>query len=171
MKKALLYSAALIAGLLFCCIKVQACDYGTLYLMPKAGFEEYMAEIEPIEVIMPTYILSDEDADLLLRVGSLEGGEGNKDGIAHVMQVVLNRVASEKFPDSVEGVVFDRGQFTTAKQLAKANITPEAYQALDEVIFCEFMDNEALYFESLEGKVWSKCHEYLFSYGGHDFYK
>ena len=171
--KLFIFMAALIAGLLFCCLKVQACDAegGTLYLLPKAGFEEYVAEIEPIEVIMPTYVLTDDEADLLLRVGSLEGGEANKDGIAHVMQVILNRVESDKFPDSVEGVVFESGQFCTASQLAIANITSEAYQALDEVIFGEFGDNKALYFESLEGKAWSKCHEYLFTYGGHDFYK
>ena len=168
MKKALLYFAVLIVGLLLFCPKVYACDE-----LPKAGFEDYMAKIEPADIIMPTYILSDKEADLLLRLGVLEGGEDNTEGIANTMQVVLNRVKSEEFPNTIEEVIFQKNpiQFCTASRLAVANITPQAYQALDAVIFNDYNWNEALYFESLPGKVWGNAHDYLFSYGGQDFYK
>lgn len=155
--------AALVLGLLFCCTEVQAME-------PEAGFSEFIHEIEPIPK-QPNYILTDEDATMLMQVGVLEGGGSDVDAIANVMQVVLNRFESDKFPNSISGVIFQDKQFTTAKRLAKANITPEAYAALDTVIFGEYKSNEALYFESLDGKVWEKCHTYLFSYGGHDFYK
>lgn len=170
MKKVLLYSAALILGLLFCCLKVSACEPEEF---PSAGFNEFIDEIEykPTK-IMPRYILMDEDVDLLLRIGVLEAGCDGVDGIANVMQVVLNRVfESDDFPSSISEVIFQTGQFCTVDKLATANITPEAWAALDCVIFGDYRSNEALYFESLPGQAWSNVHDYQFTYGGHDFYK
>ncbi len=163
MNKVLTWVAALMLGLLFCCVNVEACEVD-------AGFPEYLHEIR-VEPKLPSYILTDEDAIMLLQIGVLEGGGSDIDGIANVMQVVLNRFESDKFPNSISGVIFQDKQFCTASRLTKANITPEAYVALDAVVFGEYKSNEALYFESLEGIVWAKCHNYLFSYGGHDFYK
>lgn len=170
MNKVFVGVLAVLSGLLFCCPKVEACEDD---IFPCAGFEETIKEIEvKPEKILPRYILTDEDADLLLRVGVCEAGETDRDGIANVMQVVLNRVfESDDFPNSVRGVIFQDKQFSTAHMLATANVTPEAYAALDCVIFGEYKSNEALYFESLPGVVWDNVHDYQFSYGGHDFYK
>lgn len=167
--------AALLLGLLFCCTKVYACEPENL---PKAGVQGFIEGIEIESVkpkttgILPSYILMDEDVDLLLRIGVLEAGCDGVDGIANVMQVVLNRVfESDDFPGSIREVIFQTGQFCTADRLATANITPEAWEALDCVIFGDYRFNEALYFESLPGQVWSNVHDYQFTYGGHDFYK
>lgn len=163
--KVLLGVAVLVSGLLFCCPKVEAC-------YPEAGFTEFIEEIEckPIHHL-PSYILTEEDEDLLLRVGVCEAGETDSESIAHCMQVVLNRFDSENFPNTISGVVYQNKQFSSTRKLAKANITDAAYEALEAVEKGEYKDNEALYFESLSGKVWDTVHEYLFSYGGHDFYK
>lgn len=181
------FMAVLISGLLFYC-PASAADE-ELYSLPKAGITEYIAETidvstkqilneivtiddaEKLDYILPTYILSDEDADLLLRVGVLEAGGSDPKAIADVMQVVLNRFESDEFPNSIAGVIFQPKQFTTAKRLASADITPEAYVALDSVIFGENREMDALFFESCEGKIWANTYEYMFSYGGHDFYK
>ena len=154
-----------------------------LYFMPTAGFEEFLEEtpIEDVgwheietydEPIAPLYLLSDDEVDLLLRIGVLEGGQEDVAGIAHVMQVVLNRVDSDRFPNSIEEVIFQKNpiQFTTADKLAKANITPEAYAALDQVIFGDYQSNTACFFESCDGLIFSSWADYTFSYGGHDFY-
>lgn len=165
MNKALLGAAVLFSGLLFCCPKVEAC-------YPDAGFTEFVDEIEcePIRHL-PSYILTEEDEDLLLRVGVCEAGETDPESIANCMQVVLNRFDSDIFPNTISGVVYQNKQFSSTRKLAKANITDAAYEALEAVKNGEYKDNEALYFESMSGKVWSKSHQYLFSYGGHDFYK
>lgn len=171
MNKALMGAGVFLLGLLLVCAKVEATETegGTLYLMNKAGFTEYVANIECEPT---TYVLTEEEKDMLKRLGVLEGGEEDVEGIAHVMQVVLNRRDSELFPDTVEGVIFQKHptQFTTAKRLAKANVTEAAEEALNQVVYGQYTDNEALYFESLSGKAWASVHEYLFSYGGHDFY-
>lgn len=165
-------AAVLISWLLFCCPKVEASEVqtGTIHLMNKAGFTEWEANVECEPT---TYVLTEDEKDLLKRVSVLEGGEEDIEGIANVIQVVLNRVDSGEFPDSVEEVIFQKHpiQFCTSKRLAKANVTEAAEEALNQVIFGNYTDNEALYFESMPGKVWSSIHDYLFSYGGHDFYK
>ena len=107
----------------------------------------------------------------MLRIGFCEAGEVDPIGIANVIQVVMNRTFSENFPNTVSGVIYQKGQFSSKGKLSNANITPEAEEALSAVCNGEYLDNEALYFESLPGKVWEKKHEYQFSYGGHDFYK
>lgn len=148
MKKVLLGVAVLLMGLLFYCpeTKAQNC-------------------------ILPTYYITDEDVDLLLRVAVLEGGGGDVDGMAHVMQVVLNRFESERFPSTIPGVIFQENQFCTADRLECAEITPEAYVALDAVIFGEYRWNDSVFFESCDGLIWGDKYEHTFSYGGHDFYK
>lgn len=169
MNKVLFGVVAVLSGLLFCCTKVEASDY----IWPKAGFQLFIEETEvKPKHELPSYILTEEDADLLLRVGVCEAGETDTEGIAHVMQVVLNRCfESDNFPNSVEDVIFQRKQFSSVKKLAKANISEAAYLALDAVCKGDYKSNEALYFESLPGQVWSSVHDYQFSYGGHDFYK
>lgn len=179
-KRISMFTAVLMSGLLLFCPESYAVDTD---ILPSAGFAEFVDEIEVEpelneietyeEAIEPTYILSDYEADLLLRIGVLEGGETDVDGIAHVMQVVLNRVESDRFPDTIDGVIFQTNptQFTTASRLASANITPEAYVALDAVIFGEYKHNDCHFFESCDGLIFSSWANYSFSYGGHDFYK
>ena len=181
---------ALILGLFFIAFVSEAADE---LEMPTAGFEGFIEEIgtdyEPVlEVdigaiteyeyytnpIEPRYILTDREAELLLKIGSLEGGCDGVDGIAHVMQVVMNRVESDRFPNTVEEVIFQTNplQFTTADKLAETNIiSPEAYAALDAVIFSDYGYNDCLFFESMDGYAFDSWSTYVFTYGGHDFYK
>lgn len=136
--------------------------------LPTAGFYADLESIEPVEAV---YILTEEEKLLLKQIGVHEAGEVDEEGIAHVMQVVMNRCEDERFPDTVSEVLFQKHQFTSAKQLARVKTTEAADNALNSVILGEYTENEALYFESLKGKAWIRCHNYLFSYGGHDFYK
>ena len=54
---------------------------------------------------------NNKDSDILLRIAMAEAeGEGTE-GKALVMKVVLNRVESREFPNSIEDVVFQPGQF------------------------------------------------------------
>lgn len=53
-----------------------------------------------------------EDLDLLAWVVRAEAGNQPVEGKRAVVDVVLNRVDSETFPDTIEEVIFQRGQFT-----------------------------------------------------------
>lgn len=171
---------AVLTGLLFYCPKAYACDD----ILPKEGFQEFIADIEIGEDEMgkagcdeeepndfPAYYISPEDQELLLDIAALEAGNQGVEGMAYVIQTVLNRVFDSRFPTTVEGVLFQKNQFTTAERLKSANVTDETREALRLVTEGNYKWSESLYFESLEGVAWANCHEYLFTYGGHDFYK
>ena len=80
--------------------------------MGNAGYEEVD---EPKE--LPAYYISETDKERLLQIASLEAGNQGVDGMAYVMQTVLNRVFDHDFPMTVEGVLFQENQFTTANKL------------------------------------------------------
>jgi len=176
MKKAVLGAVIFLTGVLLFSTQVNGSSGG----YGSAGFCKFIDEIDcrppemPVhEVSIYTYELNEYEQELLMKIGVHEAGEIDEEGIAHVMQVVLNRCDDERFPDTVSEVIFQKNprQFTTAKQLARVKITEAAENALESVMLGEYTDNEALYFESLKGRAWARIHKYLFSYGGHDFYK
>lgn len=76
---------------------------------------------------------NNKDSDILLRIAMAEAeGEGTE-GKALVMKVVLNRVENKEFPNSVEGVVFQQGQFEPVLDDGRYwNVEPDAecYKAL-----------------------------------------
>ena len=55
--------------------------------------------------------LSSYELDLLERLVEAEAGAEPLEGRIAVAQVVLNRVASSKFPNTIEGVIYQRNQF------------------------------------------------------------
>ena len=58
----------------------------------------------------PAY--SETDLYVLSHIISAEAGNCSEDMMLSVGSVVLNRVADERFPDSIEEVVFQEGQYS-----------------------------------------------------------
>ena len=119
---------------------------------------------------------NNKDSDILLKIAMAEAeGEGTE-GKALVMKVVLNRVASKDFPDSVEGFVFQSGQFEPVLDDGRYwNVEPDAecYKAL-YMVQCENWDDTegALYFSRTGSSPWMDNNtEYLFTLGNHSFYR
>ena len=119
-----------------------------------------------------TYIL----AKLAMAEAESEGVEGK----ALVMLVVLNRVWSDRFPNTIEEVIFQRTgnggwQFSPLQEGGRWYTTEpdqECREAL-ELIQVEKWDESqgALYFESAGKSDWHRRNlEFLFQYGNHYFY-
>ena len=141
-----------------------------LLFNPLIGLDEQMQEIAA--QAEEEEILTEED-ELLMKIAEAEAeGEGTK-GKALVMLVVLNRVESDSFPDTVAEVIYQDGQFSTVTdgRLGAAEPDQECYEALE--LISEWDGSEgALYFESCSGESWhSQNLELLFAYGNHSFYK
>lgn len=119
--------------------------------------------------------LSDGDRELLERLITAEAESESLIGQALVGRVVLNRVASPDFPDTVEGVIFEDKQFSVISNGRFESVVPgmDAYCAVN--LICSGWDKSqgATYFEAVNND--SKWHEenlrYLFTEGGHHFYK
>ena len=122
------------------------------------------------------YSWNNKDSNILLKIAMAEAeGEGTE-GKAMVMSVVLNRVEDKEFPNSVEGVVFQPGQFEPVLDDGRYwNVEPDAecYKAL-YMVQCENWDDTkgALYFSRTGSSSWMEDNtEYLFTMGNHSFYR
>lgn len=80
--------------------------------------------------------LTADDFDLLRRIMALEGHSEGHDGLKAIAEVVFNRMRSEKFPDTLEGVIYQRGQFATVRYLKKPYVLPGEAEddAISEVL-------------------------------------
>lgn len=117
-----------------------------------------------------------EDAEILLKIAMAEAEGEDTQGKALVMLVVLNRVWSDDFPDTIEAVVFQESQFSPVKEGGRYYTTEpdeDCYAALALIQSGWDESMGALYFESEENADnWhSNNLTYLFQHGNHRFYK
>ena len=116
-----------------------------------------------------------EDAYMLAKIAMAEAESEDTEGKALVILVVLNRVWSEEFPDTIAGVIFQDGQFSPISNGRYDEVEPDAdcYRAL-QLIQIDGWDESrgATYFESKSESNWHSEHlTFLFQHGKHYFYK
>lgn len=129
------------------------------------------------------YHLSEEELGVLQRIVEAEAGNEDEDGKLLVANVVLNRVNSDKFPDTVSEVVFQRekgvSQFSPVYNGSyyRVTVSEETVNAVKRALMGEDISQGALYFAARKyadsGKMrWFDTKlTYLFVYGGHEFFK
>ena len=115
-----------------------------------------------------------EDLDLLSRLIYAESGNQPLEGKIAVGNVVLNRVASPKFPNSVYSVIFQRNQFTPASN-GRIQRTPSAECVIAAKLALEGANTagNALYFinPSITSSSWfSRNCTYVATIGAHVFF-
>lgn len=128
------------------------------------------------------YLLADEDYEALLKIVQAEAGNEDEEGKMLVAGVVLNRVKSKRFPDSVQKVVMQQKdgvyQFSPVANgtYKRAKVTQETVDAVERVLKGEDITQGALYFAARkyadpEKMKWFDCNlTRLFEHGGHEFY-
>ena len=114
-----------------------------------------------------------EDAQMLMRIAMAEAGGEGIEGKAWVMAVVLNRVADPRFPESVEGVIFQEHQFSPIADGRYYEVEPdvECHIALAQIEQGMLADVDALYFENAETSWQQDNCDYVDTIGHHRFYK
>lgn len=129
------------------------------------------------------YQLCEEDYNVLLRIVEAEAGGEDENGKLLVANVILNRVKSEDFPDTIEDVVFQNDgqtwQFSPVSngRYYAVNVSEETVCAVERALMGEDISEGALYFASRKHANPEKMNwfdqrlEFLFSYGGHEFFK
>lgn len=81
---------------------------------------------KPIEV---TY----EEAQELMKIAYCEAGNQGIEGQRYVMSVVINRVDSPDYPDTIHEVIHQKSQFSAARKMKTAEVTAETHLALCEL--------------------------------------
>ena len=115
-----------------------------------------------------------EDLYWLSRIIYAESGNQSLEGKIAVGNVVLNRVASTQFPNTVYGVIFQRNQFTPASN-GRINRTPTAECVIAAKLALEGANTagNALYFinPSISSSRWfSRNCTYVATIGAHAFF-
>ena len=105
--------------------------------------------------------------ELLARLVWLEARGEPAEGQQAVAEVVLNRVAADNFPGSVEEVIFQKRQFAPAARIPDAEPTEAQYQAVDAALYGEpVLPLDVVYF-SVAGEndnVWGTIGGHVFCY-------
>lgn len=127
-------------------------------------------------------LITEEDKEVLLRIVEAEATGEDVKGRMLVANVILNRVVSEEFPDSIAEVVFENNgktyQFAPIKdgRYWKVRITEKTREAVERVLAGEDYSQGALYFAARrlanqKAMRWFDTSlEYLFTYGVHEFF-
>ncbi len=151
-------------------------------MLKRVSSGQRVVDYEVLEHTMK-YQLSDRDRDALLRIVEAEAGGEDQDGKLLVANVVLNRVNSEIFPDTVYDVVMQReqgiAQFspTVDGRYQSVRVSADTSEAVDRALYGEDISQGALYFCAREkadaGNLqwFDKKLTRLFAYGSHEFFR
>lgn len=109
--------------------------------------------------------ITEDERELLARMVYLEARGESAEGQQAVVEVTMNRVVAQNFPDTVQEVLYQKGQYATAPYLETAEPTEAQYKAVDAAIFGEPVLPMDVVFFSVGGEndnVWGTI-------GGHTF--
>lgn len=126
--------------------------------------------------------LDEESYEILCRIVEAEAGSEDEKGRMLVANVVMNRVESSRFPNTVKDVVFQKkGGVCQFSPIAnggyyRVNVSEQTKSAVEKVLRGEDESQGALYFvnryaANAEYMHWfdSRC-TLLFSHGRHEFF-
>lgn len=135
------------------------------------------------EETVPAISLGANQKEVLLRIVEAEATGEDIKGKMLVANVILNRVKSSQFPDTVKEVVFQKnGRTTQFSPIAdgrywSVSISKSTREAVERVLNGEDESQGALYFSARSKAKKSNMSwfdnnlTWLFKYGGHEFYK
>jgi len=101
-----------------------------------AGSETSQEADEAAKAVYANISMSEDEQSLLRAILALESQGEGLDGQKAVVEVIFNRVLSEEWPDSVEDVIYQKGQFATVRYLKRPYALPGEAEddAISEVL-------------------------------------
>lgn len=144
-------------------LKIATLDGETLVLMPE--------QLDEMPVSL-RYVYTDEELLMLARLVDLEARDGSILKKTAVANVVLNRVEHTGFPNTVEGVIFQKGQFPPAYYSSFNTLEPkpESFEAALRAFEGEVVIEEALYFNYIPFS-WKSDSDFIKNIEGDYFYR
>ena len=127
----------------------------------QTGEENVETEVPAEETELEPEVVEEEETDILnleyndynvlLKIVEAEAGGENLTGKIMVANVILNRVNSDRFPNTVTEVVYQKSQFspTIDGRINTVSISQETLTAVERALSGEDHSNGALYFRSV----------------------
>lgn len=145
------------------------CGYSGSWIYDKAAMPQEPVLYYEEEVIResryPGLALTTEDLDLLAKVVWVEAQGESFEGQQAIAEVVLNRLVSPNFPNTVHDVVYAEGQFRSVPYLEDATPWQVQYEAIEAAVYGpNVLPMDVMYFaqQPTNNNVWGKI-------GGHVF--
>ena len=130
--------------------------------------------LSPIENDESKITFTEEERYLLARIAMAEAEGEDLEGKMLIINVVLNRVDSNSFPNSIKDVIFQKNQFSPIHDGRWDRVEPndECYRAVDMVENGSDESMGALYFETATNEdTWhSRNLVYLFTHQNISYY-
>lgn len=150
------------------CVKNRIGDFEDYTKVDEPGIENTDPKTLPLQ---KGEVIQESDNIMLQKIAVAESGGTDVVLMAYIMQVVLNRVNSSEFPDTVSEVITQKKQFSTYPDKYNSS-TPNQYskKALDSVD--QIINQNQLYFENTTIGSWQSTHlTPVFEYSGLSFYR
>lgn len=131
-----------------------------------------LSEAEPVKPQYQSKEYTQAEAQMLMRIAQAEAGNQGVYGMVLVMTVVINRVNSPDFPNSIEEVIFQPYQFQSVSDgnYSRAEISTEAHMALASIESGEPIDESIIAFEVKNNDSLERYFKYAYTVGEHNFY-
>ena len=134
--------------------------------MPEEPFL-YYEEYEGGDPRYPDIQLTEEERELLARVVWVEAQGECEEGQQAVAEVVLNRMASPDFGNTLKGVIYGEGQFRSVPFLDDAEPYQAQYEAIERAIYGPYVLPEGVvHFATYRtnDNVWGQIGGHIFCY-------
>ena len=135
--------------------------------MPEEPFI-YTEEKPDCEPRYPDVELTWDEQQLMAKIIWLEARGESKEGQQAVAEIILNRLVSGKFGDSIHDVIYGEGQFRTTPFLKDADAWQAQYDAIDDALTGpNILPMNVYYFATYpeNGRIWGKIGGHIFCYG------
>ncbi len=148
------------------------CGYSGAWIYDKEAMPEepylYWEEEPPVrECRYPGITLTADDLDLLAKVVWVEAQGESFEGQQAVAEVVLNRLVSGDYPDTVTDVIYAEGQFRSVPFLEDAVPWQVQYEAIEGALYGPYvLPMDVMFFaqQPTNNKVWGKIGGHVFCY-------
>ena len=144
---------------------------GAFILDPDAMPDDPFIYEEPVrEYVEPRYEglkLTDEEITLLARLIYVEARGECEDGQQAIAEVVLNRITSGLFGNSLTNLINDESQFVPRKLLKEAKPGQAQYEAIDRALYGPYvLPEEVMFYGRVRttDSVWGNIGAHIFCY-------
>lgn len=134
--------------------------------MPEEPFLYYEEDLRG-EPRYPDIQLNSEDRQLLAKVIWVEAQGECEEGQQAVAEVVLNRMASPNFGNTLKGVIYGAGQFRSVPFLDEAEPYQAQYEAIERAIYGPYvLPEDVVHFATFRtnDNVWGQIGGHIFCY-------
>ena len=147
-------------------------------IMEESVQEESAAEETPAEETEDHQGLAEQEYQVLLKIVEAEAGGEDSTGRVLIANVIMNRVRSGRFPNTITDVVYQRcsgrAQFSPVSdgRIDQVSVSPETVEAVARAMNGEDFSAGALYFRSVySNSGWfDRALHRVLEHGNHIFY-